>query len=273
MSSSKRKGNSTANVQDHSEPHSTPAENIQDSPGSTETTSPKKRGAGTSAVNGNDLTGTPQVPSPKKREGDYPVPGSQKKGKQSKYPTVTVYAFRPELGIEGYTYTKDDQNDAFCNNYKKYTEGEIEHKALAEARFTGFMTRRRTPTDNDALENSGDGYWRHVMLRYVPGSVSTPETRKEGLKVLSAFYGSKIGASYPPKEIVTCNGSTCDTHYFSLDSFFQDDDIKEIIETVFDPDELVPKFFKRYPDIAAKLWSGEPYPVWARDTLGFGGNA
>lgn len=232
----------------------------------------KKRSPGTHVTNSlKTPSGPPPAASPKKREGGFPAPGSQsqKRGKQSKSPTVTVYAFRPELGIEAYTYTKnDDDSDAFCNDFRKFTVGEIESKTLAVANFTGFKPRRHSRADNFAMQGN-DGYWRHVFLRYVPGSESTPDTRSEGLKVLTAFLSDKDINKYSPTDIVSKHGSNCETYYFSLDSFFQDDDIQEIIETVFEADELVPTFFSKYPDMAAKLWSVGPYPAWARDKLGF----
>ena len=182
-------------------------------------------------------------------------------------PTLTVYVFSPDLGVEAYLYIKDDNNDGFLNSFKKFSEGKLEYSPLSEAGFTGYKPRRRSPGSSVIL-NDSKGFWRHVILRYVP--LSTPETRQTGLRVLSDFFRSASNSDFPPSEIQAHDASEDGTTYFALDNFFQDAVIQQIIESEFAPDELIPEFFTKYPALATQLWSVGPYPVWARTTLGFG---
>ena len=210
----------------------------------------------------------PTAPSPKKREGNRPCPGNQKRGQDSKKPTLTVYIFSPDLGVEAYLYTKDDHNDGFLNTFSKFNKGELESSLLSEAGFTGYRPRRRFPGSSEVLTDS-KCFWRFVILRYVR-TTSTPETRQIGLGVLSEFFSATSNGFFPPSEIHSQDASGDGTTYFALDNFFRDDAIQQIIEAEIAPEELNTEFCTKYPALAAQLWSVGPYPEWARTILGFG---
>lgn len=254
---------SMAVVPNPPEPPTTPSPSMADNPSPLE---PSPNSSPPPTANDSKLPKPPPKASPKKREGVRLPTGSSKKGKENKSLTLTVYTFHPDLSIEGYLYTKDDKSDGFCNAYKKFVDKLIPYQPLTDAGFTGYKPRRRVPGCNDILTDPR-GYWRYVILRYIP--ISTPETRQEGLNVLSEFLRDPAHTQYPPSDIITRHGSADET-YFSLDEFFQDAVIQDIIETEIATDEMVPEFFRRYPEMAAKLWSVGPYPAWARDKLGFG---
>ena len=62
---------------------------------------------------------------------------------------------------------------------------------------------------------------------------------------------------------------TDDDNLPSLDSFFMDDDIKNIMEQDIAEEELNNKFVLNYPSFANRVYAGNNYSDWAR-TLGFG---
>ena len=106
-----------------------------------------------------------------------------------------------------------------------------------------------------------------MIVRYVPEGVSTAETRCKGLSELSSFLMSTQFSKHPPKSITTIDGTNeLDLH--SLDTFFMDSDIVEIVTTTIAEDDLNGEFYKKFPQFALKMWSGKFYPDFARN-LGF----
>ena len=110
-------------------------------------------------------------------------------------------------------------------------------------------------------------YPRCLFIRYLRQGISTPETRAEGLEVLSAFLRDRNYSKYPTAAITTMDITNMENPQ-SLDQFFMDNDIVEFITTEFDADDLTTDFFIQFPVLASQLWAGQNYPDFAR-SLGF----
>ena len=95
-------------------------------------------------------------------------------------------------------------------------------------------------------------FWRCVIVWYVPEGVSTAETRCKGLSDLSSFLMSAQFPKHPPKAITTID-STNELDPHSLDTFFMDSDIVEIVTTTIAEDDLNKEFYKKFPQFALKL--------------------
>lgn len=215
---------------------------------------------------GNDKASQP-VQSPRKRDGKRPSAKELvKKTQGQRHPILTCYAFHPDLPIEAYLFTKDDNNDAYTWGYKQFIAGHTTSDTLTEANFTAWKFRRTPNSNNVHLVDSRD-FRRCIMLRYVPEGISTPASRTEGLAVLRAFLMDRRYSNYPPANIITLDQTnTTDPH--ALDEFFMDQDIEVFIKEEFDIAELDNEFYTKYPELAKKLWSGIHYPEFALQ-LGF----
>jgi hypothetical protein len=89
----------------------------------------------------------------------------------------------------------------FINNYRKWSKGEIQFEDLTEANFIGLKIRRNNEINGNETLSGSDGYSRWWMIRYPPENESTPDTRKEGLRVVKNFFMSKKGTNFPPRDI------------------------------------------------------------------------
>lgn len=210
----------------------------------------------------------PAAPSPRKKGGKIPTrKDNVKTFNQVQVPTLTCYGFTEELPIEAYLFSKDDTTDSFSNGYKLFTEGKIDSELLTGANFTTFKMRR-LPQSKDVIMKSGTtNYWRIVIVRYVLDGVSTSETRADGLRVLKEFLMSKANAEYPVAEIKTLDCTNKEDPH-SLDCFFLDKDIVEIVKQEINDDDLNKDFYSKFETFARRLWSGPNYPDFARN-LGF----
>lgn len=206
--------------------------------------------------------------SPRKKGGTIPTRKDNiKTVKQLQANTLSCFAFAEEFPIEAYLYCKDDNNDAFCNGYKLFTEGKIDSDELSLANFTTFKVRRVPQSNNEIMKQGTTVYWRNVIVRYVPTGKSTVESRAEGLKVLKEFLMSKENSVYPIDDIKTMDCTKEDNPH-SLDSFFLDKDIVEFVKKEVHDEDLNKTFFSKYELFARKIWSGTYYPDFARD-IGF----
>lgn len=205
--------------------------------------------------------------SPRKKIGKIPTRKSNVKTNGTKNPVLTCYGFGPELPIEAYLYSKDDTQDGYMNGFKLFVDGREDSDTLTEANFTAYMGRRVPQSANVVMHNGATTFWRIVMLRYVPDRVSTSETRAHGLQVLKTFLNSTLNTKYPVADIITIDG-THEEDPHSLDTFFMDNDIVDIIKEAFDEQELNKEFYANYQSLALKLWSGPNYPDYAR-SLGY----
>jgi hypothetical protein len=208
--------------------------------------------------------------SPRKKVGKIPTRKDNVKANGPKDPVLKCYGFANELPIEAYLFCKDvfDTHDGFLNGFKLFVDGKCDCDALTEANFTAYKGRRVPHSaTNEVMHNGTTPYWRVVMLRYVPGLVSTPETRAHGLQVLKTFLNSTQNTNYPVPNIITMD-NTKEEDPDSLDTIFKDNDIVDIIKETFEEDDLNQDFYATYPILAEKLWSGPPYPEYAR-SLGY----
>jgi hypothetical protein len=206
--------------------------------------------------------------SPRKKGGKIPTRKDNVKSvAQLLVPTLSCYGFADEFPIEAYLYCRDDNNDAFCNGYKLFAEGKIDSDALSGANFTSFKIRRMPQSNNEIMKQGTTSYWRIVIVRYVLGGNSTAESRAEGLKVLKEFLMSKDNSEYPVADIKTLDCTKVDDPH-SLDSFFMDKDIVDIVKKELHEDDLDKSFYLKFETFARKLWSGPNYPDFARD-IGF----
>lgn len=191
----------------------------------------------------------------------------QSKKSVSNIPTLTCYAFASEFPIEAYLFCKDENNDGFTNNFKKVLNGTLLYTPVTDARFADCKQRRKPGTDNELLVDKNN-FWRSVLFRYLPKNEdSTVDTRMEGLAVLKDFFMSKTGSDYPPQDIQLIDNTNEDDPH-SLDMFFMDKDIIDIVKNEFEDSELNEKFFSTYPRLAKKMWNGPHYPPFAHE-LGF----
>jgi hypothetical protein len=206
--------------------------------------------------------------SPRKKGGKISTRKDNVKGANTtQVPTLSCYGFAEELPVEAYLFCRDDNNDGFANGFKLFTEGRIDSDILTEANFTSFKIRRVPQSDNAIMKNSTNSYWRVVIVRHVPGGKSSSESRAEGLSVLKVFLMSKDNTEYPVADIKTIDCTKEDDPH-SLDSFFMDKDIVDIIKKELHEDDLDKHFYSKFETFARKLWSGSNYPEFARD-IGF----
>lgn len=206
--------------------------------------------------------------SPKKKGGKIVTRKDNVKAISTKQlPTLTCYGFAEELPIEAYIFCKDDNHDAFCNGFKCFADGKIESEALSQANFTCYKPRRVPQSKNEIMKQGTTSYWRIVMVRHVPDGTSTKESRVDGLRILKTFLMSTSNTDFPPTDITTMDCTNVEDKH-SLDSFFIDKDIVEIIKNEFDEEDMNKEFFMKYSTFAKKLWSGPHYNDFARE-LGF----
>lgn len=203
--------------------------------------------------------------SPRKKGGKIPTrKDNVKMGGQMQVPTLTCYGFSSEFPIEAYLYCKDDNNDGFCNGYKLFAEGKIDSDALSGANFTSFKIRRVPQSNNEIMKQGTTSYWRIVIVRYVLDGKSTTDTRAEGLKVLKNFLMSKDNSEFAVADIKTLDCTKEDDPH-SLDSFFMDKDIVDIVKKELHKDDLDKNFYSKFGEFARKIWSGNNYPDFARE--------
>jgi hypothetical protein len=206
--------------------------------------------------------------SPRKKGGHISTrKDNVKRMATAQLPTLSCYGFTEELPIEAYLFCRDDNNDGFFNGYKLYTEGKIDSESLSAANFTSCKIRRVPQSNNVIMKNAANAYWRMVIVRHVPSGKSTSESRAQGLNVLKDFLMSNKNTDYPVGDIKTID-CTKEADPHSLNSFFVDNDIVDIIKKELHEDDLDSNFFSKFDTFARKLWSGPNYPDFARD-IGF----
>jgi hypothetical protein len=143
-------------------------------------------------------TTTTKPPSPKTSKK---TPNVREKLLQKKEATIHVVGFEDPIALEVYDYTLTKSKARFINNYQKWSKGEIQFEDLTEANFIGLKIRRNNEfTENETLSGS-DGYSHWWMIRYPRENELTPDTRKEGLRVIKNFFMSKKGTDFPPGDI------------------------------------------------------------------------
>ena len=205
--------------------------------------------------------------SPKKKKHVPNIKEKFKTNKEKPVQALLVLGFLEPLAVEAYEYTLMATKPGFVNNFRVWSRGELEVDALTVANCIGLKNK----CDNKNGENEpildADGYPRVWMIRYPPENESTPETRKEGLRVLKSFFMSKVGTKYPPT-VIKVVGDTGDVPAV-LEKFFLDDDIDEIIKASFDFTEMDDDFYGKYMQFARTIYSEKEPSDFAKMELGF----
>lgn len=208
---------------------------------------------------------TTKPPSPKKSKK---TPNMREKLSQKKEATIRVVGFEDPIALEVYDYTLSESKAGFIHNYRKWSKGEIQFEDLTEANFTGLKIRRNNEIDGNETLSGADGYSRWWMIRYPKENESTPETRKEGLRVIKNFFMSKKGTDFPPNDIKLVDDTDGDVPAV-LENFFMDDDIEEILQTSFEFSEMNDDFYGKYTTFAKKIYSKQDPSHFAKSILGF----
>ncbi len=207
-------------------------------------------------------------PSPKKAKHAPNMKDKLKNKKEKPTPTIRVHSFKEPMVVEAYGYTLTATKCGFLNKYRLWTKGELEVDELTKANF-GNMKNQRDKDDpgNESVKND-DGYSRIWMIRYPPENESTVATRKEGLRVLKAFFMSKKATDYPPASIKVVDCTDVD-NYPVLESFFLDDDIEEIVKASLDTTAVDVDFYEKFTAVAESIYLEKEPSAFAKDELGF----
>jgi hypothetical protein len=211
--------------------------------------------------------------SPPRKKKSTPTPKKVKKiGAE---PILTVTRFSDPFTFEMYIYSSKPGNDGYLNGLQVALAGTRSDgtvvppvPALVEGNFHSVPYRRLPNTPNEHAMG-GNGFWRYVVLRYPTQGESTPETRQEGLALLSTFLKDPEHTRFPPNNI-TLIDETDEENPPALDHYFFDDTIQEIMNEDIDETILNGNFYAGYNDFARKCWAYPFVSVWAR-SLGFPG--
>ncbi len=208
---------------------------------------------------------TTKPPSPKKSKK---TPNMREKLSQKKEATIRVVGFEDPIALEVYDYTLSESKAGFIHNYRKWSKGEIQFEDLTEANFIGLKIRRNNEINGNETLPGCDGYSGWWMIRYPPENESTPDTCKEGLRVIKNFFMSKKGTDFPPRDIKLVDDTDGDVPAV-LDFFFMDDDIEEILQTSFEFSEMNDDFYEKYTTFAKNIYSKQDPSHFAKSILGF----
>ena len=224
------------------------------------------------------MAGTPNTPpgcAGKKMPAKKLSPGKKKNftppSKKKSGMRLVVRAFAPPLFAECYIFEKNDRKDGYTYGFRKYTKGEFAPETHAGVDDLGWIHifPRRIPGSSDEIMKDGDDYMRQVIIRYAPDQESTEESRQQGLAALADFFGDERFSKFPAHNIQKMD-VTDEDDYEPLDRFLMDDQIKDVIVTCCDSDDLKSDFASVYEDFANKIYAGQNVGKWARETLGFG---
>jgi hypothetical protein len=233
-------------------------------------TSPSK--AGTSSPPAMAVTvKNPYIKTPLAKKKTSVTPKKAKK--LAGAPTLTVTAFSNPFRCEAYVYSSKSGSDGYlyevqCALAGIRSDGTVvpPDPVLVEGNFHSTVYRRLPNTKNEHALN-GNGFWRQMVLRYPPEGESTSKTRQEGLSLLSTFLKDPLHTRYPPT-IITLIDETDVDNVPSLDHYFFDDTIQEIMIEDLDETILNGNFFNEYSDFALKCWAYPFVSNWAV-SLGF----
>jgi hypothetical protein len=115
-------------------------------------------------------TTTTKPPSSKKSKK---TPNMREKLLQKKEETIHVVGFEDPIALKVYNYTLTESKAGFINNYRKWSEGEIQFEDLTEANLIGLKIRRNNEINRNETLSGSDGYSRWWMIRYAPENEST----------------------------------------------------------------------------------------------------
>ena len=185
----------------------------------------------------------------------------KRQGKTKSKPEIVAFAPHPSFHFEAYIYQHNPTNDGHTAAVQKFGKGELEYDTLTEAGFTTHKFRRQPGRSNQIAKNEGNGFWRIIFLREI--EESTTETRRKGKDCLEAFLVDPRNTRYPQDSIEYSDLGGG----IPLDSFFLDDDIKEMLKENFEESDLDETFYTKFPEFARICWDSDHNCDFA-DSLG-----
>jgi hypothetical protein len=191
----------------------------------------------------------------------------REKSLQKKEATIHVVGFEDPIALEVYNCTLTESKAGFINNFRKWSKGEIQFKDLTEANFNGLKIRRNNEINGNETLSGSDGYSRWWMIWYLPENESTPDTHKEGLRVIKNFFMSKKGTNFPPRDKLV--DDTDGDVPAVLENVFMDDDVEEILQTSFELTEMNDNFYEKYATFAKNIYSKQDPSHFSKSILGF----
>ena len=202
-----------------------------------------------------------------KKDKTAPLRRVKRKGKSE--PRLWTMKMMDPLLFEPYFFTvRNDTDDHYTYDFMQYIDGnfgDINTDAFDELDFVSYVTRRSSPAVNEPLRGTRNGYVRCVFIRYPPGGISTPATRKAGLEGLKAFL---LRFNTFPHQKITTVDKTVPGSYPALDEFLLNDQIDWFLTQATFEHERSSGFFDAFPEFARKCWSGNTIsPLASR--LGF----
>jgi hypothetical protein len=241
--------------------------------------SPKGKQSTQKATHAGNSPGLPKVNNPYKKESSSPPrktkssPTTKKIKRIGGEPTLTVTRFMDPLTLELFIYSRTPGNDGYLNGLQVALAGSTADgtvvppsPVLVNGNFHSVPWRRMPNTANQHAVSSNQ-FWRCVILRYPLEGESTPETRQQGLELLSTFLRDPAHTRFPPAHI-TLIDETNDDNAPSLDHFLFDDTIEEVMKEDIDENLLNGNFYSNYNQFALKCWAYPFNSPWAR-SLGF----
>lgn len=226
-------------------------------------------------------TSSPPEKAPIKNPYNIKTPSAKKKGsvtpkkvkKLGGSPTLTVTRFVSPFRCEAYIYSSKPGSDGYLNSVQVTLAGTRSDgtpvppsPVLTQGNFHSTPYRRLPNTSNEHAVNA-NGFWRQMVLRYPPEGESTPETRQEGLALLSTFLKDPQYTRFPPSTI-TLIDETDHENLPSLDHYFFDDTIQEIMTEDLEETILNGNFYNEYTEFASKCWAYQHISTWGH-SLGF----
>ena len=178
-----------------------------------------------------------------------------------------------KLATEIYTLTNEnDSDDGFVGSVAKYLDGEngdVTHVEFDSAGFHHYCQRRVPNSPNEVMLGCTNGFRRVIVVRFLPMGESTPDTRREGLRILRSFLTDpRFHQTIPP--MIDTRDLTNESHLPSLDEYFMDDEIWDLLQNDFGREYLNADFYKNFEKLAKKFWQYKYVPEFAR-SLGFPG--
>jgi len=189
-------------------------------------------------------------------------------------PKISVVAFTDNDSFEAHMMEKGNGDEMYVYELKRYVRDQLDQPARDLDKLNFVKTcDRRIPNTKNATMKQGDGTScsRSAFVRHptdLENGHSTKESRQEGLRGLKDFFMDPKFHRYPPKDIVLVD-LTDETNPASLDEYFCDDAIKELMEEDLDSADLNPQFATKWPEFARTRWKCDHISEWGLNSLGY----
>ena len=197
---------------------------------------------------------SPKKSSPKSRKATY---------------VLKAIGFGNGMPLELYFY-EHGTKDGYVWPYRQICDtDEASNATLEDAGFRAYYYRRVSLELNARMLSPADGFPKIAMVRYVPDMVpSSPESRREGLNLLKAFFMDPDNTNFPPPDIATID-ITNEHDLQSVDTFIMADDVLEIMRKMFDDEFLNDGFYEDNLELARTFFASPTPPADAIRYLGY----